>query len=113
MNPLNEYPAARKVAYLIQWVANLATGILGIIFLNDAQDGVPNWFTVAGLVLAFVWTYTGLTAQQNVPSYRDVVEGDAPAPPLDRGAASAVTILLVAILVVVVLLFLGVGVNFR
>jgi drug/metabolite transporter (DMT)-like permease len=80
MNPLNEYPTLRKAAYIFQWVANLILGVLGIVFLNDNTPGTPSWFVMAGLVGAFVWSYTGLTAQQNVPSYRDVVEGDAPPP---------------------------------
>lgn len=66
MNPLEQYPQARKVLYIVQWIANLVLGILGIVFLNDGTEGVPQAFTVAGLILAFVWTYTGLTASSNV-----------------------------------------------
>lgn len=68
MNPLDQYPSVRRFLYFVQWAANLATGIAGIVFLNDNAPGVPKWFTVTGLVLAFVWTYTGLTAQTNTPS---------------------------------------------
>lgn len=83
MNPLNDHPTARKYAYLFQWVVNLAMGVLGIIYLNDNAGGIPHWYVVAGLVFNFIWSYTGLTAQANVPSYKDVVEGDAPAPDVD------------------------------
>lgn len=65
MNPLEQYPQIRKALYLIQWIVNLVMGALGIVFLNDSTPGVPQWFTVAGLVLAFVWAYSGLTAQNN------------------------------------------------
>lgn len=67
MNPLEQYPAVRKVLYIIQWAANLVMGVLGIVFLNDAAPGVPQEFTLASLVLAFVWTYTGIQAAGNTP----------------------------------------------
>ena len=67
MNPLEQYPAVRKVLYIVQWLTNLVMGVLGIVFLNDTAPGVPQEFTVVGLVLAFVWTYTGLTAATNTP----------------------------------------------
>lgn len=70
MNPLEQYPAVRKVLYIVQWLANLVMGVLGIVFLNDADPGVPQEFTVTGLVLAFVWTYTGLTAASNTSAGR-------------------------------------------
>lgn len=90
MNPLNEYPALRKIAYIFQWVVNLALGILAIVFLNDSTPGVPQWFVITGLVFNFIWSYTGLTAQQNVPSVRDVQEGNAEMPRRrgDRGESS-------------------------
>lgn len=67
MNPLNQYPKARKVAYAIQWVVNGIMGIIGIILTaNYGLDGVPAWYVTANLVFNFVWTYTGLTAQSNV-----------------------------------------------
>lgn len=65
MNPLDQYPGVRKALYLIQWIANGIMGVLGIVFLNDSEPGVPSQFTLAGLILAFVWTFTGITAQTN------------------------------------------------
>lgn len=67
MNPLEQYPGVRKALYTLQWIANGVMGVLGIVFLNDDKDGVPQLFTLAGLILAFVWTYAGLTASANVP----------------------------------------------
>lgn len=68
MNPLAEYPEVRKYLYLAQWVINLAMGVLGIV-LSMNGDGItdlPEWYLVTSLVLAFVWSYTGITAQTNV-----------------------------------------------
>ncbi|MDB5716456.1 MAG: hypothetical protein JWO15_3853 [Sphingomonadales bacterium] len=64
MNPLDQYPAARRILYLLQWITTGATGVLGVIFA--AQSDVPRWYTITVAVLAFVWTYTGVTAQTNV-----------------------------------------------
>ena len=70
MNPLNDYPRARKVLYFLQWLTTGATGVLGVI-LTAREAAVPEWYTVTVAVLAFVWTYTGLTAQTNVDSEPD------------------------------------------
>jgi hypothetical protein len=110
VNPLNEYPKVRKAAYIFQWAVNLVLGVLGIVFLNT-YDEVPEWFIIAGLVFNFIWSYTGLTAQQNMPSYENVVEGDAPPPPpedLDdqRGlTTSELCLIVIAAVVVIVFLF--------
>ncbi len=65
MNPLENYPQARKALYMIQWVANLALGILGIVFTALGQS--PQWLIITAAAFNFVWTYTGLTASANVP----------------------------------------------
>jgi hypothetical protein len=97
MNPLDNYPSARKVAYLLQWLSTLATGILGVIF--TAGDEVPEWYTVTVAVLAFVWSYTGLTAQTNVdqPAHRD-----------ERGASDLVVLGVVFLFALVILIATGV-----
>lgn len=64
MNPLDQYPAARRTFYFIQWVTTGLTGILGVVF--TARGDVPDWYTVTVAALAFLWTYTGVTAQTNV-----------------------------------------------
>jgi hypothetical protein len=71
MNPLENYPGARKILYIGQWVANLVMGVLGIVFLNDSKAGVPSQFVLAGLILSFVWTYTGIQASANTPDAPD------------------------------------------
>jgi hypothetical protein len=68
MNPLEQYPSVRKALYTLQWLTNGAMGVLGIVFLNDDSAGVPKLYTLAGLILAFIWTYTGLTASANTPA---------------------------------------------
>jgi hypothetical protein len=105
VNPLSEYPQVRKAAYIFQWAVNLILGILGIVFLNT-YDEMPEWFIIAGLVFNFIWSYTGLTAQQNMPSYEDVVEGDVPPPQPEGGAVNwlAVVLVLVAIILVIFIL---------
>ena len=65
MNPLEQYPSARRLLYTLQWLTTGATGVLGVIFA--ANDDVPDWYTITVAVLAFVWSYTGLTAQSNTP----------------------------------------------
>lgn len=112
MNPLNEYPGARKVAYIVSFVVGLALGAVQVGFAS-ADQGQPVWLTVALSVYAFIGAGLGLTAAQNTPSYRDVVEGDAPAPPVERGAVTAQTIVLAIVLLLVVLIFFGVSVNVR
>lgn len=65
--PLDQYPEVRKTLYVIQWITTGLTGALGIYFTAQGDD-VPQWYTIAVAVLAFLWTYTGVTAQQNVSS---------------------------------------------
>ncbi len=68
MNPLNQYPALREKLYLIQFLANLVLGALGVAFaaINGGVDEIPQWYIVTSLVANFVWSYLGLTAKQNV-----------------------------------------------
>jgi hypothetical protein len=68
MNPLNDYPKVREVLYVVQFLASLVMGVLGIVLAaqGDGVSGLPSWYVTAGLVLSFVWSYLGLTAKQNV-----------------------------------------------
>ena len=68
MNPLNDYPQARKILYLVQWVVNGVMGVLGVVYAaaNSGIGSIPSWYIVLGLVFNFIWTYTGITAQTNV-----------------------------------------------
>lgn len=118
MNPLDQYPSLRKVAYFLQWITTLATGVLGVVF-TAREAAVPEWYTVTVAVLAFVWSYTGLTAQTNVDApkhraslYQREVAQDDPAMWVDttkpkhdeRGAIDVGTAVVIALLVVVVIL---------
>ena len=82
MNPLDRYPSIRAALYMIQWVVNGVLVIAGVVFtaLGTSLDALPSWYVLALAIAPVLWTYLGLTAQGNTPSYRDVVEGDAPAP---------------------------------
>lgn len=102
MNPLEQYPSVRRLLYTLQWITSGATGILGVIFV--AEGDVPDWYTTTVAVLAFVWSYTGLTAQSNTPK-----------PPADeRGATTGETILIAfGIIAVVVVLIILLGGNVR
>jgi len=65
MNPLNDYPQARKVLYIIQWVVNGVITIAGAYYL--LADQTPDkWYLIAAGLGPVLWTYLGLTAQQNV-----------------------------------------------
>lgn len=102
MSPLENYPQIRNLLYIAQWIANLVMGVLGIVFLNDRAEGVPQNFTLAGLVLAFVWTYTGVQASANTTTTR---------PRDQRGAGLlevALTTLVVLVVVVLALQIVGV-----
>ena len=68
MNPLEDYPKARRIAYQAFWTVSLATGAAHIGF-QSADVGVPAWLTVALSVLPFVGAGIGYTAQANVTEY--------------------------------------------
>lgn len=64
MNPLEQYPAIREKLYIVQWLVNLVLGALGIVLVTLGES--PLWYVITTAVFNFVWSYTGLTAQQNV-----------------------------------------------
>ena len=68
MNPLEDYPKARRIAYQAFWTVSLATGAEHVGF-QSADVGVPAWLTVALSVLPFVGAGIGYTAQANVTEY--------------------------------------------
>lgn len=57
---------ARKVLYKIQWFTTGLTGLTAVYF-GLVQEALPQWYGVTVGMLAFVWTYTGTTADSNVP----------------------------------------------
>lgn len=77
MNPLNDLPAVRKALYLVQWVINGVLVIAGVVFLTQgtATEELPEWYVLALAISPVLWTYLGITAQQNV---------DDPTPLLER-----------------------------
>lgn len=79
MNPLNDLPGVRKVLYILQWIVNGILVVAGAVFVvqgTDVED-LPTWYVMALAVGPVLWTYLGITAQQNVP---DV----PPAPMVER-----------------------------
>ena len=69
MNPLNDYPHARRIAYQVFWTGSLLVGAVHVGY--GAVDGAttPTWLTVALSVLPFVGAGIGYTAQANVTEY--------------------------------------------
>lgn len=110
MNALTNIPPnVRNTLYLVSALVGLGLGAAQVGY-QAAEAGFPTWLKVALSVYAFLAGALGLTAAANTPSYADVVEGDAPAPPIDRdrGAIDPIAALVVVILVVVLLVLLGV-----
>jgi hypothetical protein len=70
MNPLNNYPQVRAILYLIQWVVNGVIAVLSAAFgfVYGLPDDWPMWFLGVLAVAPVLWTYLGLTAQQNTPA---------------------------------------------
>lgn len=67
MNPLNDYPALRRVAYYIQFVVAGLVLLTGIGYAT-AGAALPGWYVVTAAVTSGAWSYLGLTAAQNVPT---------------------------------------------
>ena len=68
MNPLNDHPRARRIAYQGFWTISLAVGAVNVGF-QSADVSTPTWVTVALSVLPFVGAGIGYTAQANVTEY--------------------------------------------
>ena len=107
MNPLDQYPGARKVLYLIQWIVSGVMGVLGVILTAiNGIDDLPQWYVIASLALSFIWTYTGITAQTNTPSAPEPVVPHDPNLRAEDGSVDIVVLLLVVITVLTFLIFL-------
>lgn len=111
MNPLQSIPPkVRQVAYLVAALAGVVLGALQVGYAS-ADAPQPTWVDVAFDVLGYLVVALGLTAASNLPSYEDVVEGDAPAPDVrgrhELGHTSLVTALIVVALVLLILFLLG------
>lgn len=68
MNPLNEYPQARKFLYMVQWVVTGVLTIAGIVFAANGTDldALPKWYVLSLAITPALWSYLGVTAQTNV-----------------------------------------------
>ena len=79
MNPLEQNPAARRIAYQVFWIVSLVVGCVQIGFATAKAD-TPTWLLVTLSVLPFLGSAIGYTAQANVaPTTK------AETPPADRG----------------------------
>ena len=69
MNPLEDNPRARSIAYQVFWTVSLLIGAVHVGY--GAVDGAttPTWLTVALSVLPFLGAGIGYTAQANVTEY--------------------------------------------
>lgn len=65
MNPLEEYPKARRRVYQAFWAASLVVGTAQVGFLTS-ETPTPAWLDVALGVLPFVGAGIGYTASSNV-----------------------------------------------
>lgn len=65
MNPLEQNPTARRIAYQVFWVVSLVVGATQVGFASAGAD-TPTWLTVTLSVLPFVGAAIGYTAQANV-----------------------------------------------
>lgn len=76
MNPLNDVPGVRKVLYVVQWIVNGVLVVAGAVFLANGTEAadLPKWYLLAVAVGPVLWTYLGITAQQNVDESGPVVE---------------------------------------
>lgn len=67
MNPLDSYPAVRRVLYLIQFVVAGAVLLIGVGYAA-AGAALPTWYAVVAAVTSGLWSYLGLTAAGNTPT---------------------------------------------
>lgn len=65
MNPLNDFPAARRFFYYTQFVVAGLILLVGIGF-SAAEASLPVWYVVTSAVTQGLWSYLGLTAAKNV-----------------------------------------------
>jgi hypothetical protein len=97
MNPLEQNPAARRIAYQVFWVISLIAGATQIGFAT-ADAVTPTWLLVVLSILPFLGAAIGYTAQANIspttvaetpPENRGFVDGADPyglGAPDERGA---------------------------
>lgn len=65
MNPLDDFPAARRFFYYTQFVVAGLILLVGIGF-SAAAATLPVWYVVTSAVTQGLWSYLGLTAAKHV-----------------------------------------------
>lgn len=75
MNPLDEFPALRRVLYLIQWLLSVALFVVTAVVMVVTDGNAPVWLTATTAGFNAFTAITGLTAQSNtVNPETDVAE---------------------------------------
>lgn len=67
MNPLDNNPAARKMAYRAMWILALALGALQVAYAT-LEISAPDWLRVALAIFTFTSGAIGYTADRNTTS---------------------------------------------
>ena len=90
MTPLEQYPSARKVVYLIFWVVGLIIGAIAVYVAVASNEPTPAWLKGAQAVLAFLAVPVGYTAAANVTDTTKIAAVQPPeAPPGELVAGPA------------------------
>lgn len=93
MTPLEQYPGARKLVYLLFWVAGLIIGAISVYVAVATTEPAPSWLKGAQAVLAFLAVPIGYTAAANVTDTTKIAAQqppDAPAGAFEAGPAAPV-----------------------
>jgi hypothetical protein len=72
-------PKVRQTLYRIQYIVSGIMLLIGVGYAASTTE-LPEWYGVTAAVLSALWTYTGITADRNVPATPPPV-GDVPPPP--------------------------------
>jgi hypothetical protein len=60
-------PKVRQTLYRIQYVVSGIMFLIGVGYAASTT-ALPEWYGVVTAVLSALWTYTGITADRNVPA---------------------------------------------
>jgi hypothetical protein len=107
MNPLEQNPRARRIAYQVFWTVSLVVGCVQVGFAAAKADQ-PTWLLVVLSILPFLGAAIGYTAQANVTAAPIVAQPDQvilveDTPPVDERGAYDASSLLVALACIVVI----------
>lgn len=87
MSPLQSIPPRIRatlywVGYVLGVLGQGLTIVWGSIAAASPDVAMPLWLVIASAVLGLAQTQLNLLAGSNLPSYTDVVEGEAVPPPV-------------------------------